>query len=184
MVDGSGWLGAHGSVAVRGDRIEAVTQVSEDAVEALDADGLVLCPGFVDPHSHADMTLFRYPLAENLVMQGITTFAGGQCGSSSAPVGPGGPPDRRALPGVDVTWKTFGDYLAEAMKSGASGFTTGLEPIPAEFASYAEIVALARVAARHGGICDTHVRHNQSHWPTDDPPEDRYGLYHCPIGDV
>jgi N-acyl-D-aspartate/D-glutamate deacylase len=85
VVDGTGQPAFHGSVGVRGERITGVGDLGEAAAVTIEESGLVTCPGFVDPHSHADLTILSYPLAENLVMQGITTFVGGQCGLSLAP---------------------------------------------------------------------------------------------------
>ena len=84
----------------------------------IDAMGKVICPGFVDPHSHADVTLLKYPLAENLVMQGITTVIAGNCGMSLAPFPTDGSSDilnalKNALGGdLEPTWSTFEEWLS------------------------------------------------------------------------
>jgi N-acyl-D-amino-acid deacylase len=123
IVDGTGKPGFKGSVAIRGETIAAVGQVSGEAAKVIDGDGLVACPGFVDTHSHADSSILQYPLAENLVMQGITTFVGGNCGFSMAPVQD---PARfeqimqaRRLD-VDLSWRTFGEWLTTVEKTGIS----------------------------------------------------------------
>ena len=87
IVDGTGKAAYKGNVAIKGERIVAVGKTKGEAKVVIDGKGLVTCPGFIDPHSHADMTIMKYPLAENLVMQGITTFLGGMCGISLAPRG-------------------------------------------------------------------------------------------------
>ena len=53
---------------------------------SIDAHGLALSPGFVDPHSHVDLNVLVHPLAENLIMQGVTTFIGCNCGHCRAPL--------------------------------------------------------------------------------------------------
>jgi len=86
IVDGSGKPPYRGSIGVEGDRITAIGDVEGDAKIEIEAGGLVASPGFIDAHSHADWTLLWYPLCESYVMQGVTTFVGGQCGGSPAPL--------------------------------------------------------------------------------------------------
>ena len=102
IVDGTGNAGFGGSVAIRGEKIVAVGDVRGEAEVELDGSGLITCPGFIDPHSHADTTIMEYPLAPNLVMQGITTFLGGNCGMSPAP----------------QSDTTFAKWLSDAEKEG------------------------------------------------------------------
>ena len=121
IIDGSGAPAFTGNVAVRGDRIVGVGDVGGDAKRVVDGEGLVTCPGFVDVHSHADTSILQYPLAENLVMQGITTFVGGSCGQSVAPcirteyieslLSVLGDP-----PAMD--WRTFSEWLSRVEASG------------------------------------------------------------------
>ncbi len=87
IVDGTGKKAYKGSIGVKGDRVAAVGKVKGDAVKTVDAEGLTAVPGFIDAHSHADWTLLWFPKAESYVMQGVTTFVGGQCGGSPAPLG-------------------------------------------------------------------------------------------------
>ena len=86
IVDGTGKASYRGSVAVSGGRIAAVGAVEGSAALEIDGAGLTTCPGFVDAHSHADLSILQVPGAENLLMQGITTFVGGNCGISLAPI--------------------------------------------------------------------------------------------------
>jgi N-acyl-D-amino-acid deacylase len=86
IVDGTGRPSFRGSLAVAGGRIAALGDVQGAGEVEIDAAGLTACPGFVDAHSHADLSILQTPGAENLIMQGITTFAGGNCGISLAPV--------------------------------------------------------------------------------------------------
>ncbi len=85
IVDGTGRAAYVGDIAIINERIVAVGKVSGDAATVIDANGLVVCPGFVDTHSHADRSIIRRPLAENFVMQGVTMVLAGQCGGSAAP---------------------------------------------------------------------------------------------------
>lgn len=90
VYDGSGRAPYHADVGVQGDRIVAIGNLSgADAAQVINASGLALCPGFVDVHSHADMSIANPAgpkIFEPLVRQGITTFVGGNCGMAMAPV--------------------------------------------------------------------------------------------------
>ena len=92
VIDGTGKPGFKADVAVEGDRIKAVERngalASANGCRVIDAAGKTVCPGIIDPHSHADLTIHRRDHAdvlEPLVRQGITTFVGGNCGMSMAP---------------------------------------------------------------------------------------------------
>jgi len=87
IVEGTGGEAYRGSIGVVGDRVAATGEVEGEAERVVDAEGLTALPGFVDAHSHADWTLLWYPRCESYVMQGVTTFIGGQCGGSPAPLG-------------------------------------------------------------------------------------------------
>ncbi len=87
IVEGTGKKAYKGSIGVTGDKVAAMGNVKGDAKRVVDAKGLTALPGFIDAHSHADWTLLWYPRCESYVMQGVTTFVGGQCGGSPAPIG-------------------------------------------------------------------------------------------------
>lgn len=122
IVDGTGAPWYRGSVGISDGRIERVDRDSDpggDAAEHVDAGGNVLCPGFIDTHSHADITLFEDPLLEPKTRQGVTTELVGPDGFSMAPMYRDGGPEEwcghlRGLVGdadVDWTWGGVGDYL-------------------------------------------------------------------------
>jgi len=128
VVDGTGVPGRPGDIGVRAGRIVAVAgpgAVTEDAAEVLDATGLVVCPGFVDPHTHYDAQLFWDPLATPSNVHGITSIVAGNCGFTLAPLHAEdadylrrmmarveGMPLAALEQGVDWAWESFGDYLA------------------------------------------------------------------------
>jgi len=87
IVDGTGKKAYKGSIGVKGDKVTSLGNVKGDAEKTINAKELTATPGFIDAHSHADWTLLWFPKAESYVMQGVTTFVGGQCGESPAPLG-------------------------------------------------------------------------------------------------
>ena len=91
IVDGTGAPAFKGAVAVEGERISAVGRVEGElkveAKQVIDAKGLVVSPGFIDAHNHGDCSILYYPKAESWVHQGVTTFVGGNCGTSPGPYG-------------------------------------------------------------------------------------------------
>ena len=117
IIDGSGKSAYPGSVGIQGEKITAIGQVKGTSKHTINASGKIICPGFVDPHSHADITLTKYPLAENLLMQGITTVIAGNCGMSLAPFPENAGSDiltamKNALGGeLEIPWHTFGEWL-------------------------------------------------------------------------
>ena len=90
LVDGTGSAPHHADLGVVGGAIAAIGELSgEQAARRIDLDGLCLCPGFIDSHSHTDAYCEEYPGAEGKILQGVTTDVCGLCGGSAAPVGNG-----------------------------------------------------------------------------------------------
>ncbi len=88
LVDGTGNPWVRGDVAVRGDRIARIGHLPDAAAErVIDAAGLVVAPGFVDPHTHAVRGIYDVPTADNYLLQGVTTLTEGNDGASPWPVG-------------------------------------------------------------------------------------------------
>ena len=176
-------------VWLRDDRIAGVGAV--DGLEAdrvIDVSGLAVTPGFIDLHSHAVREseersgLYRWPAAENLIRQGVTTVIGGPDGWSPLPledsfrrfevqgatvnygsfVGHGAV--RESVMGLDDRSPTDDELermqgeVDLAMRQGAFGLSSGLVYIPGSFSQTEEVLALAKVAGRHGGIYISHMR--------------------------
>ncbi|MFE2502166.1 MULTISPECIES: N-acyl-D-amino-acid deacylase family protein [Streptomyces] len=146
VVDGTGGPAYTADIGIRGGRIAVIAEpgtVTEEAVTSEDAGGLVLAPGFVDPHTHYDAQLFWDPYATPSMNHGVTTVAGGNCGFTLAPLHPDRPEDadytRRMMSrvegmalaaleeGVDWTWSTFREYLdaLEGRIAVNAGFMVG-----------------------------------------------------------
>jgi N-acyl-D-aspartate/D-glutamate deacylase len=124
VVDGSGSPPVRADVAVRDGLVVAVGAVDEPSATTLDAGGLVVAPGFVDPHTHYDAQLFWDPFATPSNVHGVTTVIGGNCGFTLAPLHAEdadytrrmmakveGMPLAALENGVDWKWETFGEYL-------------------------------------------------------------------------
>ncbi|MCH2425687.1 MAG: amidohydrolase family protein, partial [Acidimicrobiales bacterium] len=126
VVDGTGAPPVTADVAVDGDRIAEVGRVEGRARREIDADGLVVTPGFVDIHTHLDAQMAWDPLGTSASWHGVTSVVLGNCGVTFAPVAPGGQqvlaemmesvediPASSILDGLSWNWETYGDYLDE-----------------------------------------------------------------------
>ncbi len=124
IVDGTGAPSFEGSVGVLGDRIMAVGEIDEPSRKTTDGGGLVLCPGFVDPHTHYDAQFFWDSFATPSNVHGITTVLNGNCGFGLAPLHDSDAAYTRRLMakvegmpidalenGVPWQWESFGQYL-------------------------------------------------------------------------
>jgi N-acyl-D-aspartate/D-glutamate deacylase len=178
-----------GDVAVKGDRIVAVgPHLSLPAKRVIDARGMIVAPGFIDPHTHVDGHLASKDAHERLVpgflMQGVTTAVIGSDGGGSyemakvfahkqvginyaAHVGFGAV--RRAVIGeadrapTDAELARMKKLVAGAMCQGAIGLSSGLFYAPQSFAKTEEVGALAAEAGKRGGFYDSHIRDESSY---------------------
>jgi len=124
VVDGTGGPSRRADVAVEAGRVTEVGTVEEPAHETVDAEGLVVAPGFVDPHTHYDAQLFWDPTASSSSLHGVTTIVAGNCGFTLAPLADRdadytrrmmmkveGMPLAALEQGVPWNWSTFAEYL-------------------------------------------------------------------------
>ncbi|GLW73427.1 N-acyl-D-amino-acid deacylase [Kitasatospora phosalacinea] len=115
VLDGTGAPAVRADVAVRSGRIAGVGDLVGRARREVDARGLVLAPGLVDLHSHADLTLAGAPQAEGCLRQGVTTVVTGNCGMSPFPVDPAAGPGVLPGPGPDAPPPVDLDAFAAAV---------------------------------------------------------------------
>jgi N-acyl-D-amino-acid deacylase len=186
IVDGTGSPWFRGDVGLRDGRIAAMgTRLAGDAERVVDARERILAPGFIDVHTHIEASPSRdglegLPRADNYVLGGVTTLVTGNCGTSEIDI----PAWRGRLTGLGINVATLVGHnsvrravmarenraptdaemremealVEQAMRDGAVGFSTGLLYVPGTYAKTEEVVRLARVASRHGGIYASHIR--------------------------
>ena len=123
VIDGTGSPKFTGTVGIKDGLITTICNAASDHVEEqeasqiLDAGGKIICPGFIDIHSHGDFTLLQRPFSEDKIWQGVTTQTIGHCGFSAAPLSKewenlnssellGG------IKAASAKWLTFSDYLS------------------------------------------------------------------------
>ena len=125
IVDGAGNPWYIGDIGVAGKKIAKMGKIDKsECRRTIDARGLYVCPGFIDIHTHSDITVLIYPGCDSTLRQGVTTHLIGNCGSSAAPM---------RAPFVDLwktywgdwagtfdkdEWRTFGEYLKVLERSG------------------------------------------------------------------
>jgi N-acyl-D-amino-acid deacylase len=190
LLDGSGANETRADLG--GDRISFIgdaTKAKLTATRTIDAAGLIIAPGFIDPHTHADEDLSNPQRKGNVnfLLQGVTTVVIGSDGRSPLPIGKkleqlnaqgvgtnaitlvGHGSVRGAVLGAADVAPTAEQLdkmkalVEQAMKDGAFGMSTGLYYAPGSFAKTEEVIELAKVVAAHGGIYDSHMRDESSY---------------------
>ena len=116
VIDGTGQTAFMADVGLIGDRIVEIGAIKQNgAKKIIDATGRIVCPGFIDSHSHTDLSLLVNPQAESKVRQGVTTEVAGQDGSSYAPLTDEGLKALREGYGkkynVDINWQDFPTFF-------------------------------------------------------------------------
>lgn len=128
IVDGCGNPWYYGDVAVRGDRIAAIGAAGALRGRAVvDAGGRYVAPGFVDPHTHSDISILQHPRADSVVRQGVTTHVTGNCGMSPAPLSAAHRDEALHnwahywdISGVAWDWTSFRQYLKALELAGGA----------------------------------------------------------------
>lgn len=190
VFDGQQWISSAPCVGVRNGRIAQIGHLGWASTKRrVTAKGAVIAPGFIDLHVHVEQNIpstrpFRAP---NFVRMGVTTLVTGNCGTSARDVGRllaglekngsqvnvatlvGHNTVREMVMGSAPRLSTPAEVEAmsrlveKALEQGAFGLSTGLAYAPGSYASEEEVTALARAAARHGGLYATHLRDEGLH---------------------
>jgi N-acyl-D-amino-acid deacylase len=188
VIDGTGNPWFRADVAVKDGRIAAVGRFPNAGARiTIDARERVVAPGFIDVHTHIEREIEKVPRAENFLLDGVTTVVTGNCGGSRLDLaewfsdleklGTGiniaslighntvrseimGTANRAATP-EEIS--RMQELVEKAMREGAVGFSTGLIYIPGTYSNTAEVVALARAAAKYNGTYASHMRDEGEH---------------------
>ncbi|NLC37975.1 MAG: D-aminoacylase [Clostridia bacterium] len=180
IIDGSGAPSFAGNLAIKGETIVAIGDFpAAPGAKVIDVAGLVIAPGFIDLHTHTEDYILNNGAGEMILLQGVTSQIGGNCGTSVDSIGsyfaelkePGvnfgllvGYKVLRKKCGVDekgLTAKTLAameEELARGLQEGAFGLSVGLEYWPQSKATTDELIALCRVVKDHGGFYAVHIR--------------------------
>jgi len=190
VLDGSGSPAIHADIGIAGDRIVLIEpHIARAAKRTIDATGLVVTPGFIDPHTHtaADLSDPKRAHNEPYLTQGVTTVVTGNDGDSPIDIAAtlakwkqqgigtnaalfiGQGTVRREIMQMSDAAPTpaqleqMKSLVAKAMDGGAIGISTGLYYAPGSYATTEEVIEVSKVAAQHGGIYDTHIRDESSY---------------------
>ncbi len=187
IVDGSGNNWIRGDIAIRDGKIVALGKLmSPRAKRVIDAKGMIVAPGFIDVHGHIEFGLFDRPTSDNYIYNGVTTVITGNCGGSADSLGEfltrvdrdrtsinvaslvGHNTVRRQVMGLNnrpaspMDQRNMEALVDTAMRDGAVGLSTGLIYLPGVYSDTAEVVGLAKAAAKHQGIYASHIRNEGS----------------------
>jgi len=187
IIDGTGNSWYYGNVGVKDGKIIAIGKLpNATANKIIDAKGLIVAPGFIDVHAHIENGVFERPTADNYIYDGVTTVVTGNCGGSAddlkkffwqmdsmktsiniaSLVGHNtvrglamGLDNRLATPDEQ---KKMEELVAQAMKDGAVGLSTGLIYLPGMYSNTEEVIGLAKTAAGFNGVYASHIRNEEN----------------------
>jgi N-acyl-D-amino-acid deacylase len=188
IVDGTGTKMYTGDIAISGDRIVKIGSLKRsNAIQTIDASGLVVTPGFIDVHTHCDRGIKRVTTVDNYILQGVTTVIGGNCGGHRFPLAKlfsdleekGISINFGSLVGHNTIRREVMEYKMEEptkeemeqmktlidqeMRAGGLGFSTGLSYLPGIYSKTEEIIELASAVAPYKGIYASHIRDQAQH---------------------
>jgi N-acyl-D-amino-acid deacylase len=187
IIDGTGNPWFRGSIAIKDGKIARVGRIENaSAKTTIDAGNQIVAPGFIDVHTHTE-DVFKFPTAENFIRMGVTTLVTGNCGGSTTDVAQflgtykekplavnvatliGHNSVRSKAMGLDNRAPTpeeqakMDAIVEQAMKDGAVGLSTGLIYVPGTYAKTEEVVELAKLASKYGGVYASHIRNEEAH---------------------
>jgi N-acyl-D-amino-acid deacylase len=183
IIDGTGNSWFYADIAVKDGKIVRMGKFAYSlSKKVIDADGLMVAPGFIDVHTHIEGDEAKTPTADNFIYDGVTTVITGNCGGSKTNISNyirfldsiklsvniatliGHNDVRKAVLGsanrapTDEELKNMKAIVAKAMEDGAVGLSTGLIYIPGTYSSTYEVVELAKTAASYKGVYTSHIR--------------------------
>jgi N-acyl-D-amino-acid deacylase len=184
VIDGTGAPRYRADVALKGDRIALISRMpvpASRAARVVDASGRIVAPGFIDMHAHIE-PLPQNPGAESAIRQGVTTALSASDGGSPIPLAAFMTAREQQKIGLNAAYMVGHNsvrqrvmgmqnrapspdelarmkaLIAEGMRDGAFGISTGLRYLPGNFARTDEVIALSRLASDSGGFYASHLR--------------------------
>jgi N-acyl-D-amino-acid deacylase len=192
VIDGTGAAARRADLGIRGDRIFFIGDAAANRVtgtRTIDATGLIVTPGFIDPHTHSsgDLSSAQRKANLNYLMQGVTTVMNNNDGGGGVNIGAqlaewtkngigtnsavyigqgsvrGTVMGSSGLAPTPAQMDSMKKLVARGMDEGAIGMSTGLFYAPGSYSSTEEVIELAKVAAAKGGRYDSHIRDESSY---------------------
>ncbi|HEU0122813.1 MAG TPA: D-aminoacylase [Bryobacteraceae bacterium] len=183
VVDGSGNPWFRADVGIKDGKIARIGQLANATADrTIDAAGRILTPGFVDVHTHIERAIFIEPRADAFLRNGVTSVVTGNCGASATDMKTFFGRLEKSGIGLNIAalighnavrtavmgganrapsaeeQKKMNEMVAQGMRDGAVGFSTGLWYVPGTYAQTREVVDMAKAAAAFGGVYATHMR--------------------------
>jgi len=185
LLDGTGSPGFSADIGIKDSMIASVGQIGPGAGKrAINAKGAYVAPGFIDIHTHGDRGILNEQLknARNYIAQGVTSLVTGNCGGGTYEVGQYFAKMQQQGAGLNIVHlvghgtvrsaimqdadraptpeelEKMKGLVDKAMREGASGMSSGLFYAPGSYAKVDEVVELARVVRKYGGIYASHIR--------------------------
>jgi len=187
IIDGTGNSWFYGDIAIKDGKIVYVGKTNNvTAAKVINAKGLIVAPGFIDVHAHIENGIFENPTADNYIYDGVTTVVTGNCGGSADDLKNffwrldsmktsinvaslvGHNTVRRLTMGLNNRLATadeqkkMEELVAQAMKDGAVGLSTGLIYLPGMYSNTEEVIGLAKSAANYNGVYASHIRNEEN----------------------
>ena len=187
IIDGTGNSWYYGDIAIKDGKIVSIGKFSNiTAPKVINAKGLTIAPGFIDVHGHIENGVFENPSAGNYIYDGVTTVITGNCGGSAEDLKRffwrldstktsinvaslvGHNTVRRLAMGLDnrlanaEEQKRMEELVAQAMRDGAVGLSTGLIYLPGMYSNTEEVIGLAKAAAAYNGVYASHIRNEEN----------------------
>jgi N-acyl-D-amino-acid deacylase len=182
IIDGTGNSWFYGDVAIKDGRIVGIGKLAGKAARIIDANKMIVAPGFIDVHTHIEGNDLMVPTAPNFIMDGVTSVVTGNCGGSNTEIADyfrqldsvktsiniatliGHNSVRRVVMGEsrrDPTpdeQRKMEEVVETAMREGAVGLSTGLIYTPGTYSKTPEVIGLAKAAAKYQGVYASHIR--------------------------